>query len=475
MRSQPSALLEKLGPDFYDAVQPASFPWAKLRWFNQEAAKEIGLENLDAEQIKKHFWSFQTFENSLHAPLAMRYHGHQFRNYNPELGDGRGFVLAQFEEVKPQGNNTHKKIFDLSTKGSGQTPYSRNGDGRLTLKGAVREILASEMLTSLGVNSSQTFCVFETGEQLDRADEASPTRGAVLTRRVHGSIRFGTFQRLEYFELKAPMQKLMEFSIEHYLPELHQGPRNPQEFLQAVSKRTARLAAELMMAGYVHAVLNTDNMNITGEVFDFGPYRFLPRYNPYFTAAYFDQTGLYSYGRQPESFLWGIEQLGECLKLIEPSLDIEQVLITFTQEFNEQHRVLFFRKLNLVSHGHEKDDELIQLFYQTLLESRLRFEDCFFDFFGGFARQGWKKSSRCQGPREQTMGSRTTDFLNRLKDFQPLDAQRLKHPYFQRQGPERLLIQDMEAVWTPIALSDDWSFFEQKIQNIQSFRGLYSP
>lgn len=193
-----ASIIYTLGTEFYDPVEPAEFPKAQLRYFNQDAAETIGLQHLSALEKQNHFWKFKTFKSNVRQPLALRYHGHQFRHCNPDLGDGRGFLFAQFL--------SQKKIYDLTTKGSGQTPYSRAGDGKLTLKGAVREILATEYLESLSVNTSKTFCVFETGESLERGDEPSPTRSAVLTRMVHSSVRFGTFQRLAYLDQSEEME-----------------------------------------------------------------------------------------------------------------------------------------------------------------------------------------------------------------------------------------------------------------------------
>ena len=457
-----SPIITNLGSDFYDPVEPAAFPKAILRWFNKDAAKTIGLDYLSQVEIKNHFWKFEPFKSNIRQPLALRYHGHQFRHYNQDLGDGRGFLFAQFLG--------QKKIYDLSTKGSGPTPYSRAGDGKLTLKGALREVLATELLESLGVNTSKTFCVFETGEDLERGDEPSPTRSAVLTRMVHSSLRFGTFQRLDYLEEPKNLEKLVDYALEYYFPEVivRPGQKIPT-FFKTVAKRTADLAAQLMTAGFVHAVLNTDNMNITGEVFDFGPYRFLPKYNPYYTAAYFDRQGLYCYGRQPESFMWGLEQLGLCLKKIEPHLAVEIVLQDYVKEFNIQHKKHLFRRLNLQPLDNELDDTLISQFYQMLSHDQKDFEQGFFDFYGGFDRQGWKVSAK----KENYLDSDSLDFISTLKNFKAADASTLLHPYFLERKPETLLIQDIENLWQPIALRDDWSFFEQKITRIQAFRGVY--
>src|SRR5205814_7444398 len=154
-------------------------------------------------------------------PLAMRYHGHQFRTYNPDLGDGRGFLYAQMREVGAD------RLLDLGTKGSGRTPWSRGGDGRLTLKGGVREVLATAMLEALGVPTSRSFSLIETGEPLERGDEPSPTRSAVLVRLSHGHIRFGRFQRHAFFERPDRITALVDHVVETYYPELEGANDRP--------------------------------------------------------------------------------------------------------------------------------------------------------------------------------------------------------------------------------------------------------
>jgi len=141
-----------LGDAYYDAVEPARFPRCIPRFLNRRWADRIGLELTD-EQWAAHFCGFEPLPDNLKQPLALRYHGHQFRVYNPEIGDGRGFTFAQLRDDRG-------RLLDLGTKGSGQTPYSRTADGRLTLKGGVREVLATEMLEALGVNTSKTFALF---------------------------------------------------------------------------------------------------------------------------------------------------------------------------------------------------------------------------------------------------------------------------------------------------------------------------
>ena len=173
----------------------------------------------------------------------------------------------------------------------------------------MREVLATAMLEALGVPTSRSFSLIETGEDLERGDEPSPTRSAVLVRLSHGHIRFGSFQRHAFFERPDRIGALTDHVIANYYPELEGANDRPVAMLGAVVARYARLTARWMAAGFVHGVLNTDNMNLSGESFDYGPYRFLPHNDPNFTAAYFDHAGLYSFGRQPEAVFWNLRQL----------------------------------------------------------------------------------------------------------------------------------------------------------------------
>jgi uncharacterized protein YdiU (UPF0061 family) len=187
---RPDPRILTLGSDFYDPVEPARFPECKLRFANRRWAERVGLGNLDDERWAAHFCRFEPLPDNLPQPLALRYHGHQFRVYNPEIGDGRGFTFAQLRDetlcrAHPNQPRRGGRLLDLGTKGSGQTPYSRTADGRLTLKGAVREVLATEMLEALGVNTSKSFALFETGEQLQRGDEPSPTPVSYTHIRAH--------------------------------------------------------------------------------------------------------------------------------------------------------------------------------------------------------------------------------------------------------------------------------------------------
>lgn len=438
----------QLGNDFYDPAQVAVFPKKKLRYWN---------ESIDLTIEKDRLWDFQPLRGNVPEPLALRYHGHQFQHYNPDLGDGRGFLYAQIK--------IENQWYDLGTKGSGTTPYSRRGDGRLTLKGALRESLATEMLQSLGVNTSKTLCFFETGENLERHDEPSPTRSAVLTRFSKGHIRIGTFQRLAFFRQIENIKKLASYSLFFYFPDEYTRIDIEDEnllastFLQATMKANADLVAQVMMAGFVHGVLNTDNINVAGELFDYGPYRFLNQYDPHFTAAYFDQQGLYCYGRQPATFLWNLQQLAQSLKVAFPKLPSDEILDQFSDNFNERVHFYFLKRLNLKSQGDEQDHQLLAAFFNLMDAQKLPFEKTFFQFHSG---------------RLQKMPNSTTTELQKLisliETYEPADITIARSPYFQNEEPCTLLIDEIEAIWKPIAEHDDWSLFENKLQSIRLMR-----
>jgi uncharacterized protein YdiU (UPF0061 family) len=460
---QPDPQYPRLGPEFADPVRAADFPQTILRYRNDRAAATVGLATLtDAEWIA-HFGRFEPLPGNLETPLAMRYHGHQFRVYNPDIGDGRGFLFAQ---VREYGTG---RLLDLATKGSGQTPYSRFGDGRLTLKGGVREVLATAMLEALGVPTSRSFSLVETGEALQRNDEPSPTRSAVLTRLSHSHIRFGTFQRHAYFDRADLIGSLVEHAVETYYPGLGNAEDKPLALFSAVLARAADLAGRWMAAGFVHGVLNTDNMNLTGESFDYGPYRFLPRNDPNFTAAYFDENGLYAFGRQPEAVFWNLRQLAGALTLAADADALVTALNGFSAAYRTALSSAMLRRLGLIPQGFDADVDLVNAAFRALAEGgpELRWEPFFFDWFGGLASE----ARALGGPRVALYGGGAFEtFRAQLAPYEMERPGRLAAPYFAGAEPEELLYDETEALWAAIAERDDWAPFEAKLARVEVAR-----
>ena len=462
---RPDPRLPALGPEFADPVAAADFPQTLLRFRNDRAAATVGLDTLTDAEWLAHFGRFQPLSGNLETPLAQRYHGHQFRVYNPDLGDGRGFTFAQLREVGSE------RLLDLGTKGSGTTPWSRAGDGRLTLKGGIREVLATAMLEALGVPTSKSFSLIETGEALERGDEPSPTRSAVLTRLSHSHIRFGTFQRQAFLEQPQEIVRLVDYVIETYYPELDKAPDRTSALLTAVVERAGALAASWMAAGFVHGVLNTDNMNITGESFDYGPYRFLPHNDPNFVAAYFDSQGLYSFGRQPEAVFWNLQNLGGCLSMVAEQQPLVDALNGFADAYRGGLAAAMLRRLGLKSRGRELDAGLVNAAFTALAAGgeRLRWEPFFFDWFCGDVGRAMAS------PRGDIYGGQPfADFRRRVAETEPDRPGRLLDPYFAKAEPEELLIDEIEAIWDRIAAEDDWTDFHAKLGRIEAARKAWA-
>lgn len=451
-----------LGPEFSDPVAPAAFPETRLRWRNDRWAARIGLGNLSSAAFEDHFARFAPLPGNMNEPRAMRYHGHQFGVYNPDLGDGRGFLFAQVRDDSG-------RLLDLATKGSGQTPWSRRGDGRLTLKGAVREILAAQMLEAQGVYTSKAFAVFETGEALVRNDEPSPTRSAVLTRLGHSHIRFGTFQRHAFLEKPDNIAALLQHCADCYYDDLRGLPTEAQAeglLLHAIAA-SAHLCAGWMSAGFVHGVLNSDNMNVTGESFDYGPWRFLATSDPAFTAAYFDEQGRYAFGRQPHAVGWNLAQLATALTPVCDAAPLEAALARFAPTYQAALRDAMFQRLALEPGAHDADITFLAELFRWMTNSGVPWSQVFHDWFAGPASADRAAQSPIAARyREDDFAATRAGLLDRA----PVRTDRLAHPAFQAPAPATLVIDEVEALWAPIAADDDWSRFDAKIAAIENLR-----
>jgi uncharacterized protein YdiU (UPF0061 family) len=445
---RPDPTILALGDAFYDAVDSADFPQALLRFRNDRWAAAVGLVDLPDEDWLRHFGRFEPLPANLPRPLALRYHGHQFRVYNPDIGDGRGFLFAQLRDGED-------RLLDLGTKGSGQTPYSRSGDGRLTLKGGVREVLATEILEAFGVETSKSFSLIETGEALERGDEPSPTRSAVLVRLQHSHIRIGTFQRLAYFQEAENLAKLTDYCLRHYYED-EGGEDAPARLLAYVAREAARLAASYIAAGFVHGVLNSDNIAITAQSFDYGPWRFTPFWDGHFTAAYFDHAGLYAFGRQPEAIHWDVLQLAVSLRTIAEAEVLNPSLDAFPAEFQRCLIAAILARLGVRPADQERDAGLLVALETALAAKTVTLDRFFFDWRGG----------RRRGPSPADKVYESDAFADFRQSVARYDAveRALDHPYWSDDAPCSMHIDEVEAIWSRIDEADDWSLFHEKIK-----------
>lgn len=456
----PDPQIRSLDGGYYDEVGVAVFPQPRLRFRNQRAAGEVGLEGTSDAEWMDYFSNFSPLPDNLSKPLALRYHGHQFTHYNPQLGDGRGFLHAQLRDHR-------RRLLDLGTKGSGTTPWSRGGDGRLTLKGGLREVLAAEQLQALGVPTCRIFSLVETGEELVRYDEPSPTRASVMVRLSHSHIRFGTFQRLAWYKDRPRMDRLVAYVHEHYYP---QEEPNPVALLAAVARRTAETVAGWMVAGFVHGVLNTDNMNITGESFDYGPWRFIPHYDPDFVAAYFDEGGLYAYGRQATMVGWNLQQLARALELLVPAAELAKSLELYEPAVQSAFQRRLLLRLGLHSAGPVQDARLVERLLSFAERSRVGWDQLFFDWYGGLASE----ARAAVAPTAKTYsGPSFVAFREQLEHHAPRHPERLHHPFFQGDHPPSMLITEVEALWDAISHTNHWELLDQKVEAIRQIGEVF--
>ncbi|WP_404378566.1 protein adenylyltransferase SelO family protein [Caenispirillum salinarum] len=462
-RYRPDPRHHALGDRFYDPVPAARFPRHTIRFRNDRAAARVGLDTLTDAEWVAHFGRFEPLPANIPQPLALRYHGHQFQVYNPDLGDGRGFLFAQVRENgEPDG-----RLLDLGTKGSGQTPWSRSGDGRLTLKGGVRELLATEMLEALGVNTSQTFSLIETGEELWRNDEPSPTRSCVMVRLNHSHIRIGSFQRQAYLGDTDALAALLDHAATLHMPEVaavDDRLERAAAFVEAVGHNIARTGAQWMAAGFVHGVLNTDNILVTGQSFDYGPWRFMPVHDPGFTAAYFDQTGLYAYGRQPDTLMWNLTRLAESLLGLSNKDRLTEALRTFPGAFQAQMAEAVTRRLGIQRGTAEEDDALISALFTAMGQAQIPFERPFFDWYGGGASQERAKGSPHARLYDSEAFASAREILTHRPPRPEVD---LSHPYFAEREPQTMLIDEVEALWGPVDAADDWAPLLAKVEKVR--------
>lgn len=461
--------LESLGDDYYDEVVAEEFPQHILRWRNDALLPRLGL-NPKAVKDSDFITAFGKFEGRKPF-LALRYHGYQFGEYNPFLGDGRGFLYGQVRGVDGE-------LYDLGTKGSGRTPYSRGGDGLLTLKGGVREVLAAEALHYMGVRTSRCLSMVETGLSLWRGDEPSPTRSSVMVRMNRSHIRFGTFERLHYIRRPDLTKKLLDHVIKQYYRNLVTEKEKDKYalFYADLVKRTAELVAQWMAAGFCHAVLNTDNMSITGESFDYGPYAFISSYEPYYTAAYFDYYGRYCYTYQSSICKWNLEVLQESLKAVIEPIDMEVGLASFEDHYQNEYRSLMMKKLGFGELSNSQTEELLNLTIQFLQDSQVGYHEFFYEMARTFSSKWRDEPGWIMAESKITPASGTSEIFDNwclsyhklLNNFDPEQISIIKQT-LARHNPKTVILKPLiESIWEPIVQEDNWQPFYELIKRIQS-------
>ncbi|WP_456276853.1 protein adenylyltransferase SelO [Bacillus sp. AK128] len=292
----------RLPKTFYTSQKPTPVSSPELIVLNEPLARALGFDSsqLSEKESVEVFAGNKIPEGS--APLAEAYAGHQFGHFNM-LGDGRAILLG--EQI-----SQNDERFDIQLKGSGRTPYSRGGDGRATLGPMLREYIISEAMNALGIPTTRSLAVVTTGEPVMRETELP---GAILTRVAASHLRVGTFQYAAKWGTDEELKTLADYAIKRHYPEIENHEERYLSLLKAVMNRQAKLIAQWQLVGFIHGVMNTDNMTISGETIDYGPCAFMNQYDPETVFSSIDRNGRYSYGNQPQLAGWNLARFAESL------------------------------------------------------------------------------------------------------------------------------------------------------------------
>ncbi|WP_045397560.1 protein adenylyltransferase SelO [Vibrio campbellii] len=331
---------------FFTYVTPKLLDNTRWVVWNGEFAQQFGLPATENDELLNVFSGQVDF--APFAPLAMKYAGHQFGVYNPDLGDGRGLLLAEMQ-------HQDGTWFDIHLKGAGLTPYSRMGDGRAVLRSTIREYLCSEAMAGLGIPTTRALGMMDSDTPVYRE---KTEYGALLIRVAETHIRFGHFEHFFYTNQLAEQKLLADKVIEWHFPECLETEKPYAAMFESIVEKTAEMIAYWQAYGFAHGVMNTDNMSILGQTFDYGPFGFLDDYDPNYICNHSDYQGRYAFEQQPRIALWNLSALAHSLSPLIQREDLEAALGKFEVRLSQKFSELMRAKLGL----HTKVDEDGRLF-----------------------------------------------------------------------------------------------------------------
>ena len=359
---KPHAYAE-LPQEFYNLQNWESFKNPLLVIENTQLKQELGFDNIEKQKLLDIFNGLLSIENL--KPLSMAYSGHQFGKYVDQLGDGRGLLLGEVDSSEGS--------IDIHLKGAGKTPYSRFGDGRAVLRSVIREYLCGEAMHALSIPTSRALMIIGSDEMVVR--EKSET-AAMLARTAKTHIRFGNFEYFHYNNKPEHVKVLADFCIDNYPAYFSKTKNIYEEFFSSVVKQTAIMIAHWQACGFNHGVMNTDNMSILGETFDYGPYGFMEDYSPTYVCNHSDHQGRYAFKNQPYIGLWNCSALGHALSSLISEEAQGEILQTYEKIFQCTLAELFRKKLGLEQEQSE-DAALIQGLLDIMESEKLDYTNTF--------------------------------------------------------------------------------------------------
>ena len=358
----PHAFAE-LSADFHTLQNWESFDNPFVVTENSDLKNELGINNLGDQQLLNIFNGTEKIESL--KPLSMVYSGHQFGQYVEQLGDGRGILLGQM--------SSNSGLIDIHLKGAGKTPYSRFGDGRAVLRSVIREYLCGEAMHALSIPTSRALMIIGSDEMVIREKSES---AAMLARTAKTHIRFGSFEYFHYNNQPENVKALADFCIDQYPTYFSSTPATYEDFFRVTVARTASMIAQWQACGFNHGVMNTDNMSILGETFDYGPYGFMEDYLPSYVCNHSDHQGRYAFKNQPYIGLWNCSALGHALSSLISEEAQGEILQTYEEIFQSTLAELFRKKLGLEQEESE-DATLIQGLLDIMESEKLDYTNTF--------------------------------------------------------------------------------------------------
>ncbi len=362
-----------LPPAFYTRLQPTPLPAPYLVCASESAAELIGLDpgEFASPDFVNAFAGNRTLPGS--EPVAAVYSGHQFGVWAGQLGDGRAILLGEVAARNPAAD-TPCGTLEVQLKGAGLTPYSRMGDGRAVLRSSIREFLCSEAMAALGIPTSRALCVVGSDQRIMRE---TPETSAVATRLAPTFVRFGSFEHWFYQDRTTELKMLADYVIDRFYPALREAANPYQALLTEVTRRTAHMIAHWQAVGFMHGVMNTDNMSILGITIDYGPFGFMDAFDAHHICNHTDQNGRYTYAMQPEIGHWNCYALGQALlPLIGEVDDVHAALAVYPTAYADKIGQLMHAKLGLQS-TESNDVTLIDAMFTLMQNNRVDFTSFF--------------------------------------------------------------------------------------------------
>ncbi len=353
---------KNLDSTLYSRVTPKSVANPDILLLNDELCADLGLDTAELNA------TILAGQDLLEEPIAQAYAGHQYGSFTV-LGDGRAVILGEHVQDGTR--------YDIQLKGSGRTPYSRRGDGNATVSSMLREYLYSYAIQNLNIKTSRSLAVVETDEAVKRRRTES---GAILVRVMNSHIRYGTFQ---YVANKASdeLQRFTDYVIDRHYPQLHTKDRTYLAFFDAVMQSSIEMVVDWLRVGFIHGVMNTDNMSIDGETFDYGPCAFMNFYDEQTVFSSIDKHGRYAFGNQRPILRWNLERFAEALQPLctQSALtydELEGKLNEFEDRFDAQYDTMMRKKLGISSDG---EQELVDEFIEWLRKSNADYTNTFLE------------------------------------------------------------------------------------------------